>query len=79
MCLAIPGRVISTTGECTLARHGSVDFGGVVRDVNLSLVPEAKPDDYVLVHAGVALTRINLAEASRVMELLSLPDPEDSS
>ena len=71
MCLAIPGLiedVDTTAGE--LARTGRVRFGGVVKRVNLSLVPEAGPGDHVLVHVGVALQRIDAREAKRVFELL---------
>ncbi len=71
MCLAIPGRiedVDSSAGE--LARNGRVSFAGIVKRVNLSLVPEAGVGDYVLVHVGVALQRIDAREAARVFDLL---------
>ena len=70
MCLAVPGRIVELTGDEPLARQGKVDFGGVVKAVNLSLVPEAGMGDYVLVHVGVAIGRIDEHEALRVFEYL---------
>ena len=65
MCLAIPGRILSTEGEDIL-RTARVDFGGVVKVINLAYTPEAKIDDYVLVHVGFAITVIDEAEAEKV-------------
>jgi len=65
MCLAIPGRILSTEGEDIL-RTARVDFGGVVKVINLAYTPEAKVDDYVLVHVGFAISVINEAEAEKV-------------
>jgi hydrogenase expression/formation protein HypC len=80
MCLAVPGRVLSIEGDDPLARSARVDFSGVVRAVNLAFVPEARVDDYVLVHVGVALARIDEAEAARVLSALreidALEEPE---
>jgi hydrogenase expression/formation protein HypC len=56
MCLAIPGRILEITGEDDLARAGRIDFGGIVREASLAAVPEARVGDYVIVHAGVALS-----------------------
>lgn len=69
MCLAVPGKILSASGD-TLARRARVDFGGLVKEVNLAFVPEARVGDYVLVHVGVALTRIDETEAARVFEYL---------
>ncbi|MBS7624678.1 HypC/HybG/HupF family hydrogenase formation chaperone [Candidatus Bathyarchaeota archaeon] len=63
MCLAIPAKVIEISGD--LAR---VDFGGIVREVNVSLV-DVKVGDYVLVHAGYAIQVIDEAEAEETLEL----------
>jgi hydrogenase expression/formation protein HypC len=52
-------------------RAGRVDFGGIVKEINLAYVPEARVGDYVLVHVGFALTVIDEAEAERVFEQLS--------
>ncbi len=71
MCLAIPGLVEDVDGSAgAMARTGRVNFGGIVKRVNLSLVPEAGAGDYVLVHVGVALQRIDAGEAGRVFDLL---------
>lgn len=72
MCLAVPGRVISIEGDDPLTRQGRVDFGGVIKSVNLAYVPEVKPDDYVLVHVGFAITVVDPREAERVFEYLEL-------
>ncbi len=69
MCLAIPGLVLSTSGD-NLMRTARVDFGGVVKEINLAYTPEAQIGDYVLVHVGFALTVIDAAEAEKVFEHL---------
>lgn len=71
MCLAIPGQIVSVADEGGFGRSGKVSFDGVLRAVNLSCVPEAEVGDYVLVHAGVAIGRINQDEARRTLELLA--------
>ncbi len=70
MCLAVPGRVLSITGDDALTRVGRIDFGGVIKEVNLIYVPEAETNDYVLVHVGFAIAVIDEQEAARVFELL---------
>jgi hydrogenase expression/formation protein HypC len=70
MCLAIPGRVLSFTNDDSLMRTARVDFGGVVKEINLAFTPEAGIGDYVLVHVGFAITVIDEAEAARVFEHL---------
>ena len=70
MCLAVPGRILSVVGEDPLMRVGRVDFGGIVKEINLAFVPEARIDDYVLVHVGFALTVIDESEAAQVFEHL---------
>lgn len=69
MCLGIPGKVVGTYRENDLLM-GKVDFGGVSKRVCLEHVPEAKPNDYVLVHVGFALSLIDEAEAVRVFAFL---------
>lgn len=71
MCLAIPGRVASISGDDPIMRVGRIDFGGIVKEINLAYVPEARVGDYVLVHVGFALTLIDEAEAERVYEQLN--------
>jgi hydrogenase expression/formation protein HypC len=70
MCLAVPGKIVELTQDEPLARLGKVNFGGVVKGINLSLVPEACVGDYVLVHVGVAIGRVDEHEALRVFEYL---------
>ena len=53
MCLAVPGKVLSITGEDQLLRQGRVSFGGIIKEVNLAYVPECKPGDYVIERAFV--------------------------
>jgi hydrogenase expression/formation protein HypC len=69
MCLAIPGLLVETSREDGVAM-GKVDFGGTRKRVCLEHVPYAQPGDYVLVHVGFALSRIDEAEAHRVFEFL---------
>jgi hydrogenase expression/formation protein HypC len=70
MCLAVPGKVLSVAGDEPLLRAGRVRFSGVVREVSLACVPEAKVGDYVLVHVGFALSVVDEAEARKVFEYL---------
>jgi len=70
MCLAVPGRVTSVSGEDPVLRTGRVDFGGVEKQVSLAFVPEAREGDYVLVHVGFAISRVDEAEAQKVFEYL---------
>ena len=74
MCLAVPGRILSIEGEDPVLRSGRVDFSGVVKQVNLAYVPEAKIGDYVLVHVGFAISTIDEAEAQQVFEYLKQMD-----
>jgi hydrogenase expression/formation protein HypC len=68
MCLAIPGKIIKIEpSEDEIFRMGKVSFDGIHRDVNLSMVPEAKVGDYVLVHVGVALQLVDEEEAKLTM------------
>lgn len=70
MCLAVPGKVVSIEGDDPILRAGKVNFGGVIKRVNLSYVPEAKAGDYVIVHAGFALSMVDEEEAKKVFEYL---------
>lgn len=69
MCLAVPGKLISTSGE-GLERTGRVSFGGVIKEVSLAYVPDAALNDYVIVHVGFALSTVDEAEAHRVFDYL---------
>ncbi len=70
MCLGIPGRIIEIAGDEGVSRAGKVDFGGILKEVSLAFVPEARVGDYVVVHVGFAIARLDEAEASRVFEYL---------
>ena len=74
MCLAVPGKILNIEGSDPLLRSGKVDFAGVVREVNLSCVPEAGIGDYVLVHVGFAIGTIDEQEAQQVFEYLRQMD-----
>jgi hydrogenase expression/formation protein HypC len=69
MCLGIPGKVVATYREHDVLM-GKVDFSGVCKRVCLEHVPEVRPGEYVLVHVGFALSRIDEEEARRVFEFL---------
>jgi hydrogenase expression/formation protein HypC len=81
MCLAVPGKITSITGEDPLTRMGKVDFGGILKEVSLAYVPEVKVGDYVIVHVGFALSRVDEDEAQKVFgylrEMQELSELED--
>ncbi len=74
MCLAVPGKLESIEGDDPTFRTGKVNFGGIVKNVNLSYVSEAKIGDYVLVHVGFALTIVDEEEATKVFTYLKEMD-----
>lgn len=70
MCLAVPGKIISIAGDEPTFRTGKVDFGGIAKEVSLAYLPEAAIGDYVIVHVGFALSKVDEAEAHKVFEYL---------
>ena len=82
MCLAVPGKIMSITGDDPLTRAGKVNFGGILKDVNFAYVPEAKVGDYVIVHVGFALNIVDEVEANLVFgylrEMDELADLEET-
>jgi hydrogenase expression/formation protein HypC len=88
MCLAVPGKVLDCD-ETSGVREARVQFAGIVRRVRLDFVPEAQVGDYVMVHVGFAISRVDAEEAERTLALLSemgaidaelglaVPDTED--
>jgi len=70
MCLAVPGQVLSISGDDPILRLARVDFGGVVKEINLAYAPEAHVGDYVLVHVGFAISVLDEVEAERVFKHL---------
>ena len=71
MCLAVPGKILSIVNDDGLMRTGRVSFGGIVKEVNLAYTPEARVDDYVIVHVGFAISTIDEREAARVFAYLN--------
>ena len=66
MCLAIPGKLLSITAQLDETfRQGKVSFGGISKEINLSMVPEARIGEYVLVHVGVAIGVVDEEEARK--------------
>jgi hydrogenase expression/formation protein HypC len=74
MCLAIPGKIEQITGDDPVTRMGQVNFGGILKEACLAYVPEAQVGDYVIVHVGFALSRVDEAEAEKVFEYLKEMD-----
>ena len=72
MCLAIPGKVLDFTDKDSIMRMARVDFAGIIKEVSLAYVPEVKPGDYVIVHVGFAISRLNEDEANKTFEYLSM-------
>ena len=71
MCLGVPGRIEELHDDDLGLRMGRVSFGGIVKDVCLAYVPEAKVGDYVLVHVGFGLSVVDEEEARRTTETLA--------
>ena len=69
MCLAVPGRILSTSGD-DFARMARVSFGGIIKEVSLAYVPEAQDGNYVLVHVGFAISVMDETEALKTWEIL---------
>ena len=75
MCLSIPGKLIAITSQLDETfRVGKVQFDGIIKEVSLTLVPEANIGDYVLVHVGAAISTIDEDEAKKTFELLKQLD-----
>ena len=76
MCLAVPGQVREIVGDDALTRIGKIAFAGIVKEASLMLLPEVTIGDWVLVHAGVAITRLDESEAQRTMAYLEALETE---
>ncbi len=70
MCLAVPGKIVNIKGEDPLSRVGVIDFSGILKEINLAYVPEAKIGDFVIVHAGFAISQVDEDEAQKVFEYI---------
>jgi hydrogenase expression/formation protein HypC len=79
MCLAVPGKIVELRGSEPPFASAIVDFGGIRREVSVACVPEAAEGDFVMVHAGIAISRVDADEAARVLDVLrelDLDEPE---
>lgn len=74
MCLAIPGKVERITGADPITRLGRINFGGVIKEASLAYVPEVQVGDYVIVHVGFALSKVDEEEAHKVFAYLKQMD-----
>lgn len=70
MCLAVPGKVLQIERDPQGVRMAKADFGGIVKTVCLEYTPEIVPGDYVLVHVGFALSKVDEEEAAQTYEIL---------
>jgi len=64
MCLAIPAEVVTVEGNT-----GTVDFGGLLQEINLELVEDVKPGDYVLIHVGFAIEKLSKEDALETLAI----------
>lgn len=67
MCLAVPGKIISISGDDPLMKSGKVSFGGVIKEVSLAYVPDVQVGDYVIVHVGFALSKVDEEAAEQTL------------
>jgi hydrogenase expression/formation protein HypC len=79
MCLAIPGKVVELRSAEPPFASALVEFGGIRREVSIACVPDAVEGDYVMVHAGIAISRVDSEEAARVLETLRQLELDDES
>ena len=76
MCLAVPGRVAEWLEPAGVLLQAAIEFDGVRRAVCMACVPEAVVGDYVIVHAGLAICRLDAAEAERILATLQAIEEE---
>jgi hydrogenase expression/formation protein HypC len=76
MCLAVPGQVVTIQDDPL--RTATVSFGGIAKEVSLALVPEATVGDYVIVHVGFAISKLDEQAARESLELMAQLDKPDS-
>jgi hydrogenase expression/formation protein HypC len=77
MCLAVPGKIVQLREATPPFASAVVEFGGVRREVSIACVPDAAEGDYVMVHAGIAISRVDADEAARVLQTLKELDLEE--
>jgi hydrogenase expression/formation protein HypC len=74
MCLGVPGKVIDVYNDALGIAMGKISFSGIVKDVCLAYTPEAQPGEYVVVHAGFAISLVDEQEAMEVFKMLEQMD-----
>ena len=82
MCLGIPGKIEQITVDDGISRVGKVNFGNVKKSINLTFVPDAVVDDFILAHVGVAIAIVDEQEADKTLRMLDIPmsdAPQDTS
>lgn len=79
MCLAVPGRILSIDESDATLRMAKVQFGGVTKEISLALTPEAQEGQYVLVHAGMAISVVDEYEAQKILEELAVLENQEGS
>lgn len=67
MCLGVPGQIIEWLDHDPIFGRAVIEFDGIRKEVEMACVPEAEPGDYVIVHAGIAICRLNVQEAERAI------------
>jgi hydrogenase expression/formation protein HypC len=77
MCLGIPGKVVRWVDRTMPFAQAEIEFDGVRRACSMACVPEASEGDYVIVHAGIAITKIDASEAARVLEEINRLGDDD--
>lgn len=78
MCLAVPGIVVRWLDDDPIRALAEVEFGGITRRCHMACVPDARVGEYVIVHAGVAIAKVDAAEAAKTLaEIASLPNSDD--
>ncbi len=74
MCLGVPGQILTIAGDDPITRTGRVNFGGVVKEVSLAFTPDARVGEYVVVHVGFAISKVDEEEAGIVFDYLRQMD-----
>lgn len=77
MCLGVPGRVMEWIDDDPIFARATIEFGGLRRECHMACVPDAEVGEYVVVHAGIAISRIDPDEAQRVLEELQVLGLDD--
>ncbi|MCC9608340.1 HypC/HybG/HupF family hydrogenase formation chaperone [Blastopirellula sp. JC732] len=77
MCLAVPGKIVRWIERTSPFESAAVEFGGVSREVSMACVPGASVGDYVLVHAGIAISVVSANEAERLLRTFAELDGEE--